>query len=98
KRRRRALHGLGDLQLARAGQTRGRDVNGFLEVGAVERIGLVEQRQRRQCAVDEQALQGHFETRNELLDQDLAGAGIVRLELRCRKDRSDLVERVQELV
>ncbi len=55
---------------------RGRDVQGLLEVGAVERVGLVEERQHLELAAAQDALERHLGTGNELLDADAMSRGI----------------------
>ena len=55
-----------------ARQTRRRDVNGLFEIGALQRIGLVEERQHRETAVVEQSFQGDLVTGDVFLDQDMA--------------------------
>src|SRR5438034_1035442 len=53
------------------GQARRRDVDGFLEVRTVQRIGLVENGEDAQGTVSDQAFYRHFFARYEAFDDDL---------------------------
>jgi len=58
-----------DRALRLRGCGRGRQVNGLFEERAVQRIGLVEDRQSLQSPVTHQSLDGTFPPRDEPLDQ-----------------------------
>src|SRR5438128_1722491 len=74
-----ALGRLGDGLLCLTRQPRWRDVERLLEIRSVERVGFVEKRQGGQHALDQEPLQGDFETWDELFDQQLMGARIVSI-------------------
>jgi len=61
----RALGGAEDIGLAGLAQARRRHINGFLEIGAVEGIGLFEQGQPGQAAIFQNSLEGELGTGNE---------------------------------
>src|SRR3954468_20849928 len=63
-------------RLQRLRMAGGRHVQGLFEVGAVERVRLVEEREDGEVASGEQALDGNLRSRQELLDQDPGGFGI----------------------
>ena len=65
---RQARHPLDLLQHLRM-EGGGGDHDGFLEIGAVERLGLVEDGQHLEHAVPHQALHRHFRARHEGLHQ-----------------------------
>ena len=79
ERLRRARHRRRDLRLDPGVHLRRRHVNRFLEERAVERIGLVEDRERPQRAVLEQALERELGAGNVLLDLDDVGFRIAQL-------------------
>src|SRR5438067_180535 len=83
--------GVGDRLLDWSGQTGGRYVDGLLEIWTVKRIGLVEDREDAQTAADEQAFQRDLAARNEVLDEDLSGAGIVGSEVGMAYDVDNFV-------
>ena len=66
----RARHVMPDLILHGARQSRWRDVQGFLEVGPFQRIGLVEQRERRQLPPVEHALERVLASGNVVFDDE----------------------------
>ena len=77
-------------------QARGRDVDRLLEEGAVERVGLVEERQHVQLAVGQQPLQRHLEAGDERLDQEMVSLGRARSRRSSSRPR-DARERRDEL-
>jgi hypothetical protein len=68
-----AGHRVGDLGLLARRHARWRHVDGLGEERAVERIRLVEQRQRVQLPSRQQALEGQLRSGHELLHDDVAG-------------------------
>src|SRR5919108_4044457 len=60
-----------DLVLYRGREARWRDVDRLLKKRAVQRVGLVEERQHAQLAVGDEALQGHLSPWDEAFDEDL---------------------------
>ena len=73
QRARRRRHRVGDAALIGRRAPRRRDVEGFLEGRAVERIGLVEQRQHLERAAGQDALQRELGPGDERFDEDLPG-------------------------
>ena len=59
-----------DGGLSSARQPGRRDVDRLLEEGAVERVGLVEEREHLELAVGQQALQRDLAPGDEVLDQE----------------------------
>ena len=75
-----------DSALARRGQPRGRHVDRLLEIGPVERIGLVEEGQRLELARRQHSLERDLDAGHEALHQDLRGALAERADLRQRQE------------
>src|SRR5439155_10402995 len=80
--------------LLRVGRkARWRHVNRLFEIWSNQWVRLVEQRQDRQLAGDQQAFHGDFDTRNVVLDQHLTRGRIIGLELRLADDACHLAQR-----
>ena len=88
---------VGDRPLAVVGQPRGGHVDRLLEERPVERVGLVEQGEHRQRAVDQEPLQRHLAAGDEPLDQHLVRS-LQGRDLRRAEDRLDPAERGHESV
>src|SRR5688572_33389383 len=65
----RGGYGVNDALLLRRGLTRGRDVNRLLEKRTVERVRLVEDRERNKRAAREHSFDGELGAGNERFDQ-----------------------------
>ena len=87
--------GLGrDIALTISRQPRGCHVEGLLEEGTVQRIGLVKQSKHLEPAVVEQSFEGHLAPRNKLLDEN--GTAGPRAGGRVPDNFSDPIPRAHE--
>src|SRR6266508_467593 len=93
----RARDELPDRRLRRFGQPGGRDVDGFLEEWPVERIRLVEERERFERAAIEQAFEGDLDARDEAFDQNAIGALAELAHIRSVENFCDVREGRDEL-
>ena len=88
---------LRDPGLGGLGQPRRRHVDGLLEEGAVERIGLVEEGQGAEDAALQQAFERHLAARHEVLHQDGVGPLAQLRHVRRAQDLADALEGGHEL-
>ena len=76
--------------LLRCGESRRRDVDCFLEIGAFERIGLVEEGENAETAAVEESFDGDFPARNVTFDEELIERRLARrLDFRRGKKRAN---------
>ena len=71
ERLRAGRRGCPQRRLRSRGQARRRHVNGLLEEGAVQGVGLVEERERRELAPRQQPFERHLSPLDEVLHEDL---------------------------
>ena len=83
----------GDRMLNPSGQSRRRDVDGFLEERALERIGLVEKCQDAELAPIQQAFQRHLSSRDVIFDEDVIAGASQRPRVGVVQDSCYTIER-----